>query len=202
MGARRGNREWGDGRRRAFPVLHPFSTVPPLRDPRFTSSITDSVFASSPLLHPLITHADTDLRAGNWRCRCHSSFLSPLPSLLSPSPSFLFIWSALLSGRHGAISPSLTERSQPLSIINLPTIYVSCPVCVCAGGGAASGRFPVNTDLCDGSVNDFITCDKTRVEQEVSEGVWGLGEEVTLGARVPETSRLYNPKTGSSSPIM
>lgn len=46
-----GNREWGDGRRRAFPVLHPFSTVPPLRDPLFTSSITDSVFPS--LMYPL-----------------------------------------------------------------------------------------------------------------------------------------------------
>lgn len=41
-------------------------------------------------------------------------------------------------------------------------------VCLCVGGGAASGRFTVKIDLCDGSVNDFIICDKTLVEQEVS----------------------------------
>ena len=41
-------------------------------------------------------------------------------------------------------------------------------MCVHKGGGAASGRFPVNIDLCDSSVNDFIACDETRVEQEES----------------------------------
>lgn len=70
-------------------------------------------------------------------------------------------------------------------------------MCLCA-----SGRFPVNIDLCDGSLNDYIICDKTWVEQEVSEDLWGLGEEVLVAAGVPKTSRLYNPITESISPIM
>ena len=52
--------------------------------------------------------------------------------------------------------------------MSLPCVCVCVCVCVHKGGGAASGRFPVNIDLCDSSVNDFIACDETRVEQEES----------------------------------
>lgn len=70
-------------------------------------------------------------------------------------------------------------------------------VCVCA----ASGRLAVNTDLCDGSVNDFIISDKALKEKEVIENLWGLdGTEVMLGAEVPQTSCMDfphpEPKTG------
>lgn len=48
-------------------------------------------------------------------------------------------------------------------------------LCVCVRRReTASGRFTVNIDLCDSNINDFIICDKTWVEQEVSEGLWGL----------------------------
>lgn len=45
-------------------------------------------------------------------------------------------------------------------------------LCVRSGGGAASGRFPVNTDLCDRTASAFILTDNaTWVRQEESEGL-------------------------------
>lgn len=117
-----------------------------------------------------------------------SSSTSSLPSLF-PQP---IICSALLSGRQGTRCYQLLSDRRISAPINHQSDHYICLCPVCVGGGAASGRFPVNTDLCDGS-NDFIICDKARVEQEVSEG--------SLRCCL-QTYRLYNPKTGSSSPLM
>lgn len=158
----------------------------------FTSSITDTL--SLPLLflqYPpyntavcLITHSVTDwewLRVGN--CNAGATHLF--------SPPLFIIWSALLSGRQRdtVLSAPLWQRDLSPYQSSICSLYMSLPcvcLCVCARGGAASGRFPVNTDLREGTINDFIIGDKARIEQEVSEGLWCLGEEVTLGAGVPK----------------
>lgn len=150
----------------------------------------------------LITHVDPNFRvravgAGATHLLYYyfPPFLSTLPHHVV-NPPFRQAGDTVLSAplwqRH--ISPYQS------SICPLYTYVLPCVcVCVCAGGGLASGRFPVNTDLCDGSVNDFIIWDKARVEQGVSEDLWGLGEEVMLGAGSlrPQT-QAYKTQTGSS----
>lgn len=124
--------EWGMVGGRPFLFYIPSALSLPSETP---SSLPQSLTLFSPphaLLYPLhttvarlITHADTDFRVENWWCRCHSSFLClPLPHFMV-SPPFRQAGDTVLSA-------SLTDRSQPLSIINLQTIYVfALCVCVC-----------------------------------------------------------------------
>lgn len=102
--------------------------------------------------------------------------------------------STLLSGVQGTwcylllsdISAPINHQSAHYMCMSLPCVCVCVGLCVCAGGGHASGRFLVNIDLGDGSVNDFIIWDKARVEQEVR--VFGFGLRSDAWSWIPKIS--------------
>lgn len=153
----------------------------------------------------LITHADTNVRVENCRCRYRTSFLLLLSSL-SVHPSHFFINPPFRQEGDMTLSAPFWQRHispYQSSICRLYMYVFALRVCVCAGWGLASGRLPVNTDLCDGSISDFIISDKARVEQEVNEGLWGLGKEVMLGAgSLQPYIQANKTQTGSISPMM
>lgn len=168
QGGTEGNKKgMGDGRRKAFPVLHPLSTVPPFWDPLFTSPVTASVVR---ILTPSCILCKTS-RKSCWHWLQSRKVALQVPPPQKKRTNMQSVWG------HNAVSPS-RDISAPIN--HQSVHYTSLPcVCVCVYvRGATSGRFPVNTDLCDSSINDYIICDKTWEGEEVSEGLWVLGAEV------------------------